>query len=378
MPRPIQATIHTAALRHNLARARRAAPDAKVWAIVKANAYGHGIEHVFEGLRAADGFALLDLSEAQRVRALGWRGPILLLEGAFELRDLELCSRLDLWHTVHCDEQIDMLATHKTKVPQRVFLKMNSGMNRLGFTPQRFRAAWTRLNALPQVDEISLITHFSDADGARGITEQMAVFAAVTRDLPGERTLSNSAATLRFTPTSHSAGPPDDSVVASDWVRPGIAIYGSAPDFPQHSAADWDLQPGMTLSSKIIATQSIDTGASVGYGSIFVAESPMQVGVVACGYADGYPRVCPTGTPVLVNGVRTRTIGRVSMDMLAVDLSAALAAGAHAGVGSEVTLWGHATNGAVLGIDEVARSAGTVGYELMCALAPRVPVLVAD
>src|SRR5450830_1948718 len=256
MPRPIQATIHTAALRHNLARARLAAPDAKVWAIVKANAYGHGIERVFEGLRAADGFALLDLDEAQRVRALGWRGPILLLEGAFELRDLELCSRLDLWHTVHCDEQIDMLASHKTKVAQRVFLKMNSGMNRLGFTPQRYRAAWTRLNALPQVDEISLMTHFSDADGARGITEQMAVFAEVTRDLPGERTFCNSAATLRFDVTAASSGEPA-GLVASDWVRPGIAIYGSAPDYPQHRASDWCLLPAMTLTAKIIATQDL-------------------------------------------------------------------------------------------------------------------------
>ena len=378
MPRPIQATIHTAALRHNLARARLAAPDAKVWAVVKANAYGHGIERVFEGLRAADGFALLDLDEAQRVRALGWRGPILLLEGAFELRDLELCSRLDLWHTVHCDEQIDMLASHKTKVAQRVFLKMNSGMNRLGFTPQRYRAAWTRLNALPQVDEISLMTHFSDADGARGVKEQMAVFAEVTRDLPGERTLSNSAATLLYTPTRQANDKPGEGFVASDWVRPGIAIYGSAPDFPQHSAADWGLQPSMTLTAKIIATQAVDTGASVGYGSTFVADKPIQVGVVACGYADGYPRVCPTGTPVLVNGVRTRTVGRVSMDMLAVDLSAVTAAGGQVGIGSEVTLWGRAANGLVLGIDEVAQSAGTVGYELMCALAPRVPVLVAD
>ena len=375
MPRPIQAVIHTAALRHNLARARRAAPDAKVWAVVKANAYGHGIERVFEGLRAADGFALLDLDEAQRVRDRGWRGPILLLEGAFELRDLELCSRLDLWHTVHCDEQIDMLASHKTKVPQRVFLKMNSGMNRLGFTPQRYRAAWTRLNALPQVDEISLITHFSDADGARGISEQMAVFAEVTRDLPGERSWSNSAALLRHTPASPAHGAPGEGLVASDWVRPGIALYGSAPDFPQHSAADWDLQPGMTLSSKIIATQSVDTGASVGYGSLFVAEKPIRIGVVACGYADGYPRDCPTGTPVLVNGVRTRTVGRVSMDMLAVDLSAVTAAGAQAGIGSDVTLWGRAAQGTVLGIDEVAYCAGTVGYELMCALAPRVPVM---
>ena len=372
MPRPIQATIHPESLRHNLERARRAAPDARVWAIVKANAYGHGIERVFEGLRGADGFALLDLQEAQRVRALGWRGPVLLLEGVFELRDLELCSRLDLWHTVHCDEQIDMLATHKTHVPHRVFLKMNSGMNRLGFTPQRYRAAWTRLNALPQVDEISLMTHFSDADGAPGVAAQMAVFAEVTQDLPGERSLSNSAATLRHTVTAQDASLHPTRLVGSDWVRPGIALYGSAPDFPEHSAADWDLQPGMTLSSKIIATQDLLAGASAGYGSTFVAEQPLRLGVVACGYADGYPRLCPTGTPVLVNGVRTRTLGRVSMDMLAVDLTPL----PHAGMGSEVTLWGRATHGAVLGIDEVARCAGTLGYELMCALAPRVPVLV--
>jgi alanine racemase len=141
MPRPILATVHTAALRHNLDRVRRAAVDARVWAVVKANAYGHGIERVYEGLRGADGFALLDLAEAERVRALGWRGPVLLLEGVFDARDLELCSRLDLWHTVHCDEQIDMLAAHKTLKPQRVFLKMNSGMNRLGFAPEPQRAA---------------------------------------------------------------------------------------------------------------------------------------------------------------------------------------------------------------------------------------------
>ena len=360
MPRPIQASIHTEALAHNLARARAAAPEARVWAIVKANAYGHGIERAYEGLRGADGFALLDLNEAQRVRDLGWRGPILLLEGVFELRDLELCSRLDLWHAVHCDEQIDMLASHKTNVPHRVFLKMNSGMNRLGFTPERYRSAWTRLNALPQVDEISLMTHFSDADGARGVTEQVAVFTAVTQDLPGERSLSNSAATLR------------QSETLSDWVRPGIAIYGSEPDYPEHSAADWGLQPTMTLSAKIIGIQQLAPGDSVGYGSSFVAKQPMRIGVVACGYADGYPRICPTDTPVLVGGVRSRTVGRVSMDMLCVDLSALPAAG----FGSEVTLWGRAANGAVLGIDEVARCAGTVGYELMCALAQRVPVVV--
>ncbi len=364
MPRPILATIHTQALRHNLEVCRRAAPDSRIWAVVKANAYGHGIERAFEGLRGADGIAMLDLEEAQRVRNLGWRGPILLLEGVFEQRDLELCSRLGLWHSVHCQEQIDMLAIHKTNEPHRVFLKVNSGMNRLGFQPEQLRSAWTRLNALPQVDEISLMTHFSDADGPKGIAQQMAVFKQATDDLPGERTVSNSAATLR-----HS-GPG----LVSDWVRAGIATYGSAPDYPEHDIAHWGLQPTMTLAAKIIATRTIDTGATVGYGSTFVADKPMRIGVVACGYADGYPRICPTGTPVLINGVRSRIVGRVSMDMITVDLDPV----PQAGMGSEVTLWGRAANGAVLPIDEVAAAAGTVGYELMCALAQRVPVVVAD
>ena len=367
MPRPILATIHTDALRHNLQRVRQAAPQARVWAIVKANGYGHGIERVFEGLRGADGFGLLDLNEAVRVRQLGWRGPILLLEGVFEQRDLELCSRLGLWHTVHCDEQIQMLATHKTEAPHRVFLKMNSGMNRLGFTPQQYRAAWTRLNALPQVEEISLMTHFSDADGAKGIEPQMKVFNEAARDLPGERSVCNSAATLRY------AG-----LDEGDWVRPGIALYGSAPDFPTQTSAHWDLLPGMTLASKIIAIQAINTPATVGYGSTFVADKPMLIGVVACGYADGYPRHCSTGTPVLVEGVRTRMVGRVSMDMITVDLTPLQAAGVPVGFGSEVTLWGRAANGVVLPIDVVAQAGGTVGYELMCALAPRVPVVVHD
>ncbi len=362
MPRPIQATIHTEALRNNLARVRAAVPDARVWGVVKANAYGHGIERVFEGLRGADGFALLDLTEAERIRALGWRGPVLLLEGVFEPRDLELCSRLNLWHTVHCDEQIDMLATHKTHQPHRVFLKMNSGMNRLGFAPQRFRTAWTRLNALPQVDEISLMTHFSDADGPRGIAHQVAAFAEATRDLPGERSLGNSAATLRHARAAD---------VRADWVRPGIAIYGSAPDFPERTAQQWDLQGAMTLASKLIGTQDLQPGDTVGYGSSFTADVPMRIGIVACGYADGYPRHCTTGTPVLVNGVRTRMVGRVSMDMLTVDLTGV----PDAGFGSEVTLWGRASSGSVLSIDEIAQAAGTVGYELMCALAPRVPVV---
>ncbi len=364
MPRPIQATIHLDALQHNLARMRAAAPDARVWGVVKADAYGHGIERVYEGLRGVDGFALLDLEEAQRVRSLGWRGPVLLLEGVFEARDLELCSRLALWHTVHCDEQIDMLAMHKTREPHRVFLKLNSGMNRLGFAPRRLRAAWTRLNGLPQVGEISLMTHFSDADGPRGIAHQLRVFDETTRDLPGERTLSNSAASLR-----HGA----DAAVRADWIRPGIGVYGSAPDYPEHDIAHWDLRPTMTLAARIIAVQQLAPGDTVGYGSHFQADAPMRIGVAACGYADGYPRHCGTGTPVLVDGMRTRLVGRVSMDMIAVDLTPL----PQAGFGSEVTLWGRAGNGAVLAIDEPARCAGTLGYELMCALARRVPVVTA-
>jgi alanine racemase len=365
MPRPIQALIHTEALTHNLARARAAAPDARVWVAVKADAYGHGLERVFQALRGADGFALLDLAEAQRLRKLDWRGPILLLEGCFEPRDLELCSRLDLWHAVHREAQIDWLAAHKTQLPHRVFLKLNSGMNRLGFTPQAFRAAWARLNALPQVDEISFMTHFADADGPRGVEQQLQCFLQATADLPGERSLSNSAATLRF------AGA--DARVRADWLRVGIMVYGSAPDFPQHDIAHWDLQPTMTLRSQLIAVQQLQPGDTVGYGSTFTAERPMRIGTVACGYADGYPRHAGTGTPVLVEGVRTRTVGRVSMDMLAVDLTPIPGAQP----GSEVTLWGRGPHGTVLAIDEVAHAAGTLGYELMCAVAPRVPVATA-
>lgn len=364
MPRPICATVHPAALRHNLQNLRHRAVDARLWAVVKANAYGHGIERVYSALMGADGFALLDLGEAERLRSLGWRGPILLLEGVFEPRDLELCSRLQLWHTVHCSEQIDWLAAHKTEQPQRVYLKLNSGMNRLGFAPAAFRGAWARLNALPQVEEISLMTHFSDADGPRGIGAALALFEASSNGLQGERSLCNSAATLR-----HLGSPG----LPGDWVRAGIALYGSAPDHPQHSSADWDLRPTMSLRSRLLATQALAPGDAVGYGGSFVAGESMRIGVVACGYADGYPRHAPNGTPVLVAGMRTQVLGRVSMDMLTVDLRPLDAAGLAVGLGTEVVLWGRSSQGGELPIDQVAAAAGTVAYELMCAVAPRVP-----
>ncbi|CAN5335012.1 alanine racemase [soil metagenome] len=377
MPRPIEALIHVDSLAHNLNRARASAPDAKVWAVVKANAYGHGIERAFMGLQGADGFALLDLDEAQKIRDLGWRGPILLLEGCFEARDLELCSRLNLWHVVHREAQIDWLAAHKTSWPHRVFLKLNSGMNRLGFEPVAFRNAWMRLSGLTQVDEISLMTHFADADAGdshrpadldapadrppANIARQLAAFESATAGLAGERSLANSAATLRYA----GAWP----AIRGDWVRPGIMLYGSSPDHAANTAAHWQLLPTMTLRSHLISVQNLQRGDTVGYGSTFTAEAPMKVGVVACGYADGYPRHAPTGTPMLVNGVRTRLVGRVSMDMLTVELPA----DQPAAVGDEVTLWGRGPRDSMLCIDDVAAAAGTIGYELMCAVAARVP-----
>ena len=369
MPRPLEALIHLDALHHNLQRARDCAPDARVWSVVKANAYGHGLQRVFEGLRSTDGFALLDIAEAKRLRELDWRGPILLLEGVFEARDLEWCSRLGLWHVVHCDEQIDWIAQHKTEWPHHVFLKMNTGMNRLGFKPPAFRSAWARLSALPQVDEVSMVSHFSDADSPKGIEQQVQIFQQYTADLSGERSLCNSAATLRHA---------QDPKVRGDWIRPGVMLYGASPDYPEHDARHWRLQPAMTLRSKLIATQDLQAGDTVGYGSRYTAQGPTRIGVVACGYADGYPRHAPDGTPVLVNGVRVPIVGRVSMDMLEVDLTHV----PQADIGSEVTLWGQGPTikgqPTYLDIDEVAQHCGTIGYELMCALSPRVTVQVCE
>jgi len=251
-------------------------------------------------------------------------------------------------------------------------------MNRLGLTPARYRAAYARLCALPQVLEVGHMTHFANADGysadgTPGMAAPLAVFNAATDGLPGERSVANSAALLRFGEQPDGA----PAQVCGDWVRPGIALYGSSPDAAEHDAAHWDLQPAMTLTSRILAVQQLQPGQSTGYGGLFTASAPTRIGIVACGYADGYPRIAPTGTPVLVEGMRTRTLGRVSMDMLAVDLTALPQAGA----GSAVTLWGRAApkhGGSILPIDQVAHAAGTLGYELMCALAPRVPVTVAD
>jgi alanine racemase len=353
MPRPLSATIHTAALANNLAVVRRRAPKSKIWAVVKANAYGHGLSRAFPGLRATDGFGLLDLEEAAKLRELGWAGPILLLEGFFRPTDIDVIDRYSLTTVVHCDEQLRMLEMARLSKPVNIQLKMNSGMNRLGYTPERFRAAWERARAVQGVGQITLMTHFSDADGPRGVEHQLEAFERGAEGIAGARSLANSAATL-WHPSSHF-----------DWVRPGIILYGASPSGKTADIADTGLRPAMTLASELIAVQTVSAGQTIGYGSIFKPASAMRVGIVACGYADGYPRIAPDGTPVIVDGVRTRIVGRVSMDMLTVDLTPVPGAG----IGTRVELWGPN-----LPIDDVAQSCGTIGYELMCAVAPRVPV----
>ena len=359
MPRPIVATIDAAALQHNLAVAKQQAPNAKVWAIVKANAYGHGLAHVVSAFAAADGMGLIELDSAVRLRDLGWTKPILLLEGFFHAEDVAMLTQYNLQTAIHCDEQITILETANLSAPVDVHLKMNTGMNRLGFKPEAFRAAYARLRAIGQVRNISMMTHFANGEHSThsvvSHAEQIKRFQQGSDGLIGERSLSNSAADL-----VHPETP-------SDWVRPGIMLYGGTPG--GKTAAEFGLLPAMTLSSEIIGIQEIDAGDAVGYGSRFVATHSMKVGVVACGYADGYPRHAPTGTPILVDGVRTRTIGQVSMDMIAVDLSAIPTAR----VGSGVILWGQG-----LPIDEIAHAAGTIGYELMCAVAPRVRMVAAQ
>jgi len=352
MPRPIKATINKSALQHNLATVRRSAPRASVFAVIKANAYGHGAARVARALAAADGFALLELDTAVRLRDQGFRQRLALLEGIFEPAELDIVFERDLTIVIHDEEQLRMLDSARTGARFDVLLKINTGMNRLGFTPHAAAAALARLEAHPAVGQLTLMTHFATADDAHGVAWQLEVFDEIAAGKSLPRSLANSAAILRY-PKTHA-----------DWVRPGIMLYGCTP-FADVAADTLGLKPAMTLTSEIIAVQAVGAGACVGYGGAFQAAHAMRIGVVACGYADGYPRHAPAGTPILVDGERTATIGRVSMDMLCADLTGLPAAG----VGTPVTLWGEG-----LSADEVAAAAGTVSYELLCALASRVPV----
>jgi alanine racemase len=354
MPRPIRATISSAALKHNLEIARRHAAGSKVWAVIKANGYGHGLLRAAKALEAADGFALLDMVEALRLRSAGVDKPILMLEGFFKPQDLPVLEKYALTPVVHSLAQVEMLKSGGLAGQIDAYLKINSGMNRLGFAPDDVLLGWNALREDPRIRSVTLMTHFADADGESGVRGQLDWFNRITHSLEAPRSLANSAALLRYAEDTRAA-----------WVRPGIMLYGCSP-FADQSAASFGLQPAMTLSSEIIALQRLQPGERVGYGFSYEAAGEMALGVVACGYADGYPRHAPTGTPVLVAGQRARIVGKVSMDMICVDITGIEAAR----VGAPVTLWGEG-----LSADEVAMHAGTLSYELLCRLAPRVPVV---
>ena len=352
MPRPIQASISVSALSHNLGVARKHAGHAKVWAVVKANAYGHGLLRAAKALEAADGYAVLDFIEALRLRNAGVTKPILMLEGFFEPEDLALVTRHQLTPVIHSVEQIEMLQKASLEDAIDTYLKVNSGMNRLGFTMDNVRVAWNALKENPKVRSVTLMTHFADAEGS-GVAAQLDWFGQIVQPFEGPRSLANSAALLRFPET------------CADWVRPGLMLYGCSP-FADQTATALGLKPAMTLTSRLIGVQNLTPGERVGYGFTFEAKAEMTIGIVACGYADGYPRHAPSGTPVLVAGQVTKTVGRVSMDMLCVDVSEL----PEAYIGTPVTLWGEG-----LSADEVAATAGTVSYELLTGLGARVPVV---
>ena len=358
MPRPVLATIDIDALRHNLSVVRRHAGGRKVWAVVKANAYGHGLQRALHGFADADGLALLDLDEAARAREGGWRKPILLLEGFFTAEDLRVVDDLRLTTVVHDAAQVDMLSAFRPKAPIDVYVKVNTGMNRLGFAPGETPRVVQRLAATRGVRIAAMMMHFANADrgdadaGPVAVTEQLRAFDAACRGWTGPRCVANSAATFLH------------SCAGGDAVRPGIALYGGTP-VAGRAAASFGLKPAMSLTARLLSVQTLAAGESIGYGSRWTAGRPSRIGVLACGYADGYPRVAPDGTPVWVNGRRVPLVGRVSMDMITVDLTEAPAVAA----GAEAELWG-----THIPVDEVAEGCGTVGYELLCALAPRVPV----
>ncbi|MFA5677811.1 MAG: alanine racemase [Pseudomonas sp.] len=350
--RPARALIDLSALRHNY-RLAKSLTGCRALAVVKANAYGHGALECAAALAdEADGFAVSAIEEALELREAGHRQPIVLLEGWFEASELELICRHDLWPVIHHHGQLQDLQQANLLKPLHAWLKLDSGMHRTGFSPAEYPQVWQQLQTSGKVASLTSITHFARADEPEtGRTEQqLEAFHAATRALQGSVSLCNSAGVLAW-PQAHG-----------DWARPGIMLYGSSPfGFTQPQASE--LQPVMQLDSRIIAVHQVPAGEPIGYGSRFMTHRPSRIGLVAMGYADGYPRHAPDGTPVLVDGQRTTLAGRVSMDMLTVDLTDLPGSG----LGSHVRLWGKG-----LDAGEVAHCAGTISYQLFCNL-NRVP-----
>lgn len=346
------AIIDRAALHHNLSVVRSTAPDSKVLAVIKANAYGHGIVPVAQSLLSADGFGVARLKEAIALREAGIGQTIVLLEGVFSHADLDAAAAQHLDIVVHSPEQLETLVTWSSALRLNVWCKVDTGMNRLGFSNGDFAAAWQRLHACPRVAKLRLMTHLADADDvhSRRTPAQLQRFNRLSQGLNVERSIGNSAGLLAW---------PEARV---EWVRPGLMLYGMSP-LEHSSAAQLSLQPVMTLVAPLIAVRSVKAGEEVGYGGTWRATRDAQVGIVAAGYGDGYPRHARTGTPLIVRGVLVPLIGRVSMDMIAIDLNAC----PEAAVGDVVTLWGQG-----LPAENVARFADTIPYELVCAISQRV------
>lgn len=359
MSRATGAVIDLAALRHNLKRVRELAPRSRVMAVVKANAYGHGLALAAQALAGADAFAVASLEEAQIVRRAGLSNPIVLLEGVFGESELEEAARWSCALVVHDAYQLKLIEKSGLKEELSVWLKVDTGMNRLGFAPAATQDAWKRLNEAKAVKQpVRLMTHFASADEVSDpkTQAQLQAFAAATAGMEAERSIANSAGILAW-PQSHA-----------DWVRPGSMLYGASP-FADRCGADDGLKPAMTMGTTLIAVKTLKQGETVGYGGAYVAPRDMSLGIAAIGYGDGYPRHAPTGTPVLVKAVRAPLVGRVAMDMIAVDLSAIPGAA----VGDPVVAWGPG-----LPVEEIARAAGTIPLELLCGVTQRVKFSVVD
>lgn len=356
MSRPAEVVINLSALRHNFSRIRTLAPDAKIMAIVKADAYGHGLARIAQALEDADAFGVACLEEARELREADVKQRIILLEGPYSAEELTEISELELDIVVHDISQVEMLEQTKIKNTLSIWLKLDTGMHRLGFLPEFTSQIFARLQASPCVKEIRLMTHLASANDRENsmTSEQINCFSeiisTITTDFKLEKTIANSAGLLAF-PEAHV-----------DWVRPGIMLYGVSP-FTDSNGPQEKLNPVMTLQSKLITVKQLKAGESVGYGATWRCPEDMSVGVVAAGYGDGYPRHAPSGTPVLVNGKRVELIGRASMDMLTVDLRSQ----AEAKTGDPVILWGEG-----LPVEEVANHAQTIPYEVLCGVHKRL------
>lgn len=359
MTRAAWSEIHLPSLKHNLAQVRRRAPNSRVMAVIKANGYGHGLLRVAEALAEADAYAVASVDEALRLRDANIQKPIVLLAGFLDAAELMLVADQRLQPVIHHVQQLDLLETVAVSQPIKVWLKLDSGMHRLGFAADEFAAAWHRLDALDQVEKISLLSHFSSADERDNpcTQAQIDLFNKVVATLPVEaqaahRSLANSAGVLAWA-QSHG-----------DWVRPGLMLYGVSP-FEDQKAADLGLKPVLSFKTRLVSIKALSKGDSVGYAASFTAPKDMVMGVCGAGYGDGYPRHVAAGTVVQVNGQEAEVIGRVSMDLICLDLTGF----EHVNMGDEVTMWG-----GTLPVERVAAQAGTIAYELLCQMTARVRV----